>query len=189
MRRRALPAPRLAPRWWRHYSAKRTLAVHVAKTGDRLVGALPMCWTRRFGLRVTSSWEERARHSPICCSRRGRTGHCGTARCAHHDVSVDYADLFGMPRDSRLGRCAPVSYLDGAPEAPVLDLRGDWEAICTDKLSSKARSERRRHRRRLKDSRGRRSFNRSTPGELGLHPKRRSVHALRWKGRRETSGQ
>ena len=39
--------------WWRHYGGRRQLAVHVAIRGDRLVGALPLCRSRRFGLRVT----------------------------------------------------------------------------------------------------------------------------------------
>ena len=40
--------------WWRHYGADSELAVQVAYRGGRLVGALPMCVRRRYGLRVLS---------------------------------------------------------------------------------------------------------------------------------------
>jgi len=178
--------------WWRHYGAERTLAVHVAKRGERLVGALPMCRTRRFGLRVTEFLGGTGAPLADLLLAPGEDNDTAAQLAARiTTVGVDYADLFGMPRQSRLEAVVPRESftLMERQEAPVLDIREDWEATYTNKLSSKARSERRRHRRRLEElgvvdvSIARR------PAELepALEDAVR-VHALRWKGRRETSG-
>jgi CelD/BcsL family acetyltransferase involved in cellulose biosynthesis len=179
--------------WWRHYGTERTLAVHVAKTGDRLVGALPLCWTRRFGLRVTEFLGGTGAPLADLLLAPGQEGATAALLAARiTTVGVDYADLFGMPRDSRLEAVVPQESLTlmERQEAPVLELEGgDWEAIYTDKLSSKARSERRRHRRRLEELGVVDVSVARTPDELGpaLEEAVR-IHALRWKGRRETSG-
>jgi CelD/BcsL family acetyltransferase involved in cellulose biosynthesis len=178
--------------WWRHYGAKRTLAVHVAKRGEHLVGALPMCRTKRFGLRVTEFLGGTGAPLADLLLAPGEDGATAAQLAARiTTVGVDYADLFGLPRDSRLEAVVPQESLTlmERQEAPVLDLEGDWEAIYTDKLSSKARSERRRHRRRLEDLGVVEVSVACTPDELGpaLEEAVR-VHALRWKGRRETSG-
>lgn len=178
--------------WWRHYGAKRTLAVHVAKRGDRLIGALPMCRTRHFGLRVTEFLGGTGAPLADLLLAPGEDGDTAAQLAARITTGgVDYADLFGMPRDSRLEAAVPRESLTltERQEAPVLDLGGDWEAIYTDKLSSKARSERRRHRRRLEELGVVDVSVARTPAELvpALEDAVR-VHALRWKGRRETSG-
>ena len=178
--------------WWRHYGAKRTLAVHVAKRDEQLVGALPMCRTRRFGLRVTEFLGGTGAPLADLLLAPGEDRDTAAQLAARITmVGVDYADLFGMPRESRLEAVVPHDSLTliERQEAPVLDLGADWEAIYKDKLSSKHRSERRRHRRRLEELGVVDVSVARTPDELApaLEDSVR-VHALRWRGRRETSG-
>jgi CelD/BcsL family acetyltransferase involved in cellulose biosynthesis len=178
--------------WWRHYGAKRALTVHVAKRGDRLVGALPMCRTRRFGLCVTEFLGGTgAALADLLLAPDEDAATAAQLAARIPTVSTDYADLFGMPRDSRLAAAVPQGSLTliERQEAPVLDLGADWEAIYTGKLSSKARSERRRHRRRLGELGTVDVSIARTPDELGpALDEAVRLHALRWKGRRETSG-
>jgi CelD/BcsL family acetyltransferase involved in cellulose biosynthesis len=178
--------------WWLHYGARRALAVHVARRGDELVGALPMCRVRRFGLRVTEFIGGTGATLADLLLAPGEDPDTAAALAARiTKVSVDYADVFGMPRGSRLEAALPAGSLlfIERQEAPVLELRAGWEAVYTDKLSSKARSERRRHRRRLEDLGGVEISIARTPEELApALDEAVRLHALRWKGRRETSG-
>jgi CelD/BcsL family acetyltransferase involved in cellulose biosynthesis len=178
--------------WWRHYGAKRTLAVHVARRDERLVGALPLCRTTRFGLRVTEflgGTKAPLADLLLAPDEDGATAAQLAGRIATKDA--DFADLFGLPGDSRLAVALPPSSLNLLEriEAPVLDLGADWGTTYTERLSSKARSERRRYRRRL-ESVGVVDVSVARTGdELGRALEDASrLHALRWKGRRETSG-
>jgi CelD/BcsL family acetyltransferase involved in cellulose biosynthesis len=178
--------------WWRHYGANRRLAVHVARRGEHLVGALPLCRTRRLGLRVTEFLG--GTKAPLADLLLHPEEDEATATQLAERITVggvDYADLFGMPRDSRLRAAVPPGCLTllERQEAPVLDLGADWETTYTEKLSSKARSARRRHRRRLESLGAVDVSIARTRDELGpaLEDAFR-LHALRWKGRRETSG-
>jgi CelD/BcsL family acetyltransferase involved in cellulose biosynthesis len=178
--------------WWRHYGGERTLAVHVARRGERLGGALPLCRTRRFGLRATEFLGgTKAPLADLLLSPEEDGATAAQLAGCITTGGVDYADLFGMPRDSRLAAAVAPGSLNllERQEAPVLDLKVDWEAIYAEKLSSKARSARRRYRRRL-ETLGVVEFSVArTPDELApaLEDAFR-LHALRWKGRRETSG-
>jgi len=178
--------------WWRHYGARRALAVHVARRGNRLVGALPMCRTRRLGLRVTEFLGGTGAPLADLLLAPGE-GPATAAALADriNTVSIDYADIFGMPSGSRLESALPPASLVfmERQEAPVLDLQAGWDAVYRGKLSSKARSERRRYRRRLEELGAVEVSVARTAAELGpaLDDAVR-VHALRWKGRRETSG-
>lgn len=178
--------------WWRHYGAKRALTVHVAKRGDRLVGALPMCRTSRAGMHVSEFLGGTGAPLADLLLASGEDP-ATAARLAERitSVSVDYADIFGLPRGSRLEAALPPASLVFMPrqEAPVLDLHEGWEAVYKEKLSSKARSERRRHRRRLDDLGNVDVVVARTPEELtpALEEAVR-IHERRWKGRRETSG-
>jgi CelD/BcsL family acetyltransferase involved in cellulose biosynthesis len=178
--------------WWRHYGERRALTIHVAKRGDRLVGALPMCRTRRFGLRVTEFLGGTGAPLADLLLAPGEDANTGAELAARiATVSIDYADLFGMPRDSRLAAAVPRGSLTlmERQESPVLDLNADWEAFYASKLSGKARSERRRHRRRLEDLGVVEVSVTRTPDELGpAFDEAVRIHALRWKGRRESSG-
>jgi CelD/BcsL family acetyltransferase involved in cellulose biosynthesis len=178
--------------WWRHYGRNRSLAVHVARRGEQLVGALPLCRTRRFGLRVTQFLGGTKAPLADLLLRAGEDSATAVKLTERITAgSVDFADLFGMPSDSRLAAAVPPGSLAllERQEAPVLDLSAGWEATYNEKLSSKARSERRRYRRRLEKLGAVEVTIARTPDELGPaleHAFR--LHALRWKGRRETSG-
>jgi CelD/BcsL family acetyltransferase involved in cellulose biosynthesis len=178
--------------WWRHYGGGAELAVHVAWRGDRLVGALPLCTQRAFGLRVTQfvggTWallgdvllapEEGAETAAALVEHAASSGN-------------DYADLFGLPGSSRLATALPAGALTLIErlEAPVVNLEAGWDELYRAKFSAKARSERRRRLRKLTELGPLDMSVARTREELGpaledaFH-----VHALRWQGHRDPSG-
>jgi CelD/BcsL family acetyltransferase involved in cellulose biosynthesis len=177
--------------WWRHYGEGAALAVHVARRGDRLVGALPLSSRRRFGLRVTEfiggtkapladlmvSSDEGAETAALLAGRARESGG-------------DFADLFGLPAESRLAAALPAESLTFIErlEAPVLDLGAAWDAVY-EGLSSKTRADRRRHRRQL-DAAGVAEISLARGAE-DLGPALEDafrLHTLRWSGRRDASG-
>jgi CelD/BcsL family acetyltransferase involved in cellulose biosynthesis len=178
--------------WWRHYGGNDELAVHVAFRGDRLVGALPLCIRRRSGLRVAEfvggTWA-------LLADVLLAPGEDGSTAAALTDQAAasrhDFASLFGLPGSSRLVRALPPDSLRLVErlEAPVLDLDGGWEAVYTAKLSSKARSERRRRRRQLEEHGPVETAVARTPDEIAaaLEDAFR-IYELRWEGRRDPSG-
>ena len=173
--------------WWRHYGGRGRLAVHVAIRGDRLVGALPLCRSRRFGLRVTEFIG--GTRAPLADLMVAPDEDPATAaRLAERIRSSDgdFADLFGMPGDSALATALPTGSLNLLErlEAPVLDLRSQQT-----RLSSKARRERRRRRRQL-ETLGAVEISIARNGEELRAPLEEAfrIHALRWRGRREPSG-
>jgi CelD/BcsL family acetyltransferase involved in cellulose biosynthesis len=137
--------------WWRHYGERGTLAVHVAYRDGQLVGALPLCVSRRRGLRVLTFLG--GQHSALAdlLVAPGEEGVAAAiaqrAACADHD----YADLFGLPGDSRLVEAFGDSRLRVIErvESPVLDIDGDWDDVYHAKISAKKRSEDRRRTRSL----------------------------------------
>ena len=177
--------------WWRHYGEGATLAVHIARRGDRLVGALPLCRRRRFGLRVTEFvGGTRAPLADLMVSPE--VDGDVAARLAERAgaATADFADLFGIPGESRLAAALPSGslLLIERLEAPVLDMSDGWTAVY-ERLSSRARSDRRRHLRQLEATgdvevsvaRSREEL------EPALEEAFR-IHALRWRGRRDASG-
>jgi CelD/BcsL family acetyltransferase involved in cellulose biosynthesis len=178
--------------WWRHYGEKRTLAVHVATRGDRLVGAIPLCRSRRLGLRVTELVG--GTKVPLADLLVAPGEEADTATLLAERIQSggdDFADLFGMPADSRLAAAAPAGSLNLLErlEAPVLDLRAGWEENYRRRLSPKARSERRRRRRQLEELGTVEVLIARTREELRAQLEEAfRLHALRWQGRREPSG-
>jgi CelD/BcsL family acetyltransferase involved in cellulose biosynthesis len=178
--------------WWRHYGGEDDLAVHVAYRGNRLVGALPLCIRRRFGLRVTEfvggTWALLAdllvapeAEAPVVRALVER------ALSSQHD----FANLFGLPGSSRLVTALPPDalHLVERLEAPVLDLDAGWDAVYRAKFTSKARSERRRRKRQL-ESLGTVEVSVARTREE-LEPALEDafrVYALRWDGRHDPSG-
>jgi CelD/BcsL family acetyltransferase involved in cellulose biosynthesis len=178
--------------WWRHYGEGHELAVHVAYRGDRLVGALPLSHRRRLGLRVTEfvggTWAILA----DALVQPGEAGPVVEALVDHATRSEhDFANLFGLPGSSRLVMALPPGALCLVErlEAPVLDMTAGWEVVYREKMSTKARSERRRRRRQLEKLGKVEVSLARTSAELepALEDAFR-VHALRWHGRRDGSG-
>ena len=177
--------------WWRHYGNGADLTVHVAYRGDDLVAALPLCIRRRAGLRITEfvggTWAVLA----DVLVTPGEEAAVGPL--VEHAASSDhdFASLFGLPGSSRFVAALPRDELALVKrlEAPILDLDAGWDAVYKAKLSSKARSERRRRRRQLAElgtvevsvARSREEL------EPALEDAFR-IHALRWRGRRDGSG-
>jgi CelD/BcsL family acetyltransferase involved in cellulose biosynthesis len=177
--------------WWRHYGERRKLAVHVATRQGRLVGALPLCRGRRLGLSVTEFiGGTRAPLADLMVAPGEDPATAAELADRIRSSGDDFADLFGMPGDSRLASALPAGslYLLERLEAPVLDLRAGWEENYRRRLSSKARGERRRQRRQL-ESLGKVEVSITRDREELRAPLDDAfrLHALRWKGRRETS--
>lgn len=178
--------------WWRHYGGEDDLAVHVAYRESRLVGALPLCVRRRSGLRVSEfvggSWA-------LLADLLVAPGEDASAVSGLVDHAVssehDFANLFGLPGSSRLVAALPPDALRLVErlEAPVLDLSRGWNAIYGAKMSSKARSTRRRRMRQLEALGTVEASLARTREELepALEDAFR-VYALRWQGRRDPSG-
>ena len=179
--------------WWRHYGRDADLAVHVARRGEHLVGALPLCTRRRHGLRVSEfvggTWAILA----DALVAPGEDAQAAVAVLAERAVEGehDFADLFGLPGSSRLVAALPQGSLRLVQrlEAPVCDLGPSWEASYNSRLSSKARSERRRRLRQLERlgtvesevARSREEIARALEDAF-------VVHERRWRGRRDPSG-
>ena len=178
--------------WWRHYGENGRLAVHVARDGDRLVAALPLCLRRRFGFRVIEFLGgNKAALADLMLSpdaeASAQTALAERVVASEHD----YADLFGLPGHSRLAAALPPGSLRLIEriEAPVLDLSAGWDAVYEAKLPSKARANRRRRRRQLESLGAVEVTVARTRQELEADlDEAFRVHARRWQGRRETSG-
>jgi CelD/BcsL family acetyltransferase involved in cellulose biosynthesis len=179
--------------WWRHYGRGADLVVQLAFRGDRLVGALPLCTRRRFGLRVSEfvggTWAILA----DALVAPGEDARAVVAALAERiaDSEHDFADLFGLPGSSRLVAALPQGSLRLVQrlEAPVCDLGPSWEEAYTSRLSSKARSERRRRLRQLERHGTVESEVARTREEIaGAVEDAFVVHDQRWRGRRDASG-
>jgi CelD/BcsL family acetyltransferase involved in cellulose biosynthesis len=188
------PSPFLLHGWiselWRHYGDDATLTVHVARRNGRLVGALPLCRRRRLGLEVTEFVGTRAPLSDLLLAP-GEDGGTAVALARRAgEAGADFADLFGLPASSRLAAALPSGSLSLIErlEAPVLELDAGWDAVYESRLSKKARSERRRHRRGLERQGTVEISVARTPEELApaLEDAFR-LHDLRWAGRRDSS--
>ena len=179
--------------WWRHYGSGAELAVHVAYRGDRLVGALPLCTRRRLGLRVSEfvggTWAilADALVAPGEDASAVTAGLAERARAGEHD----FVDLFGLPGSSRLVAALPRGSLRLVErlDAPVCDLGPSWDAVYTARMSSKARSERRRRMRQLERlGTVECTIARSREEIANALEEAFRIHALRWHGRRDPSG-
>jgi CelD/BcsL family acetyltransferase involved in cellulose biosynthesis len=178
--------------WWRHYGNGGALDVRVARSDGRLIGALPLCRRRRLGFSVAEFIG--GSRTPLADLLLAPGENGATAAALAEDAvgsDHDFADLFGLSPDSRLVEHLPSGSLRLVErlEAPVLSLKPGWEAIEQEKLTSKARGMRRTRLRKL---------GKLGPVELSvartadeLEPALEAafeLHALRWQGRRETSG-
>jgi CelD/BcsL family acetyltransferase involved in cellulose biosynthesis len=177
--------------WWRHESHGAELAVHVARRGGRLVGAVPFCVQRRLGVRVTGFLG--GVHSALAdmLVADGEPVETVTALAERAAATKhDLADLFGLPAGSKLARSlAPRLRTIQRVEAPVLDLSPGWDLVYRAKTDSKKRNLHKRRRRQLSELGTLDVARARTPEELdaGLEEAFR-LHELRWSGRPDGSG-
>ncbi len=178
--------------WWRHYGDGGALDIRVVRENGRLVGALPLCRRRRMGLNVMEFIG--GSRTPLADLLLAPGANGDTAAALAEDAvgsEHDFADLFGLSPEGRLLQNLPSGSLQLVErlEAPVLDLKPGWEEIERTKLSSKNRGMRRT---RLK------KLGKLGPVEISVARTAEELapalddafrlHALRWDGRRETSG-
>jgi CelD/BcsL family acetyltransferase involved in cellulose biosynthesis len=137
--------------WWRHYGDGGTLAVQVAYRDGQLVGALPVCIGARRGVRVLTflGGGHSALADLLVAPGEEDVATAIAQQAARTDH--DFADLFGLPGDSRLVKAFGDSRLRVIErvESPVLDIDGDWDDVYRAKISAKKRSEDRRRVRNL----------------------------------------
>ena len=178
--------------WVRHYGDGFDLEVHLARRGGKLVGALPLCTRSGSGLRVTefvgtytSALADLLLLDPADeAAARGLVSRADSA-------GRDFADLFGLPGESRLARCLGPERLRliERVEAPVLDLRNGWDAVYRAKTNSKKRNLHKRRRRQLSEL-GKVEVERARALDE-LEPALEDafrLHELRWEGRPDGSG-
>jgi CelD/BcsL family acetyltransferase involved in cellulose biosynthesis len=195
VRSRPRPSPFLLHawlvQWWRHYGDGGELAVYVAYQDGALVGALPLCLRRTFGLDVLSFLGGDTALADLLVSDDAGPGVASALAERAASGGQDFADLAGLPAGSRLVAALDTSRLRliERSEAPVLDLTEGWDAVYQAKLSSKKRSHHRRRRRQLGEL-GRVEVDVArTPAELEAALEDAfELHELRWRGRPDGSG-
>jgi CelD/BcsL family acetyltransferase involved in cellulose biosynthesis len=178
--------------WWRHHSDRGTLTVHVAREGTRLTGALPLYVEQRLGLRVARFLGNDAAALADVLVADGAEPSTAARLLEHVAGSgADFADLFGLPRPSRLGAAAGEERLRLIPraEAPVMDLEPGWDEVYRAKTSAKRRSLHRRRRRQLEGF-GEITFDvaRDLDELAPALEEAFRLHAARWQDRPEASG-
>ncbi len=176
--------------WWRHYGAGRSLCVHVAFRDGKLVAALPLCVHERFGVRVLEFMGGGESVLADLLLADGEDSSLAVMLAQRAATSgQDFADLFGLSRESRLVAALGDRAFRLVPriEAPVLDLKGSWEDAY-QQMPSRRRREHRRRRRRL-DALGRLELTIArTEVELqDALEKAFALYALRWHGRPDNS--
>ncbi|HEV3478325.1 MAG TPA: GNAT family N-acetyltransferase [Gaiellaceae bacterium] len=177
--------------WWRHYSDGAELAVHVARRGDGLAGALPLCTRGRLGVCMSEfvgrSW------AALADVLVAPGEEAAVTPLVQHAFSSggDFASLFGLPGSSRLVAALPPDALTLVErlEAPVMDMSAGWKEAYGRKMSPKAQRDRRRRMRQLAKTGSVDCSVARTPGELALALEEAfHVHSLRWSDRRDPTG-
>ena len=178
--------------WWRGYGDDGTLAIQVARREGRLVAALPLYVHSHLALSVGSFLG--GPHSALADLLLDPTepAELGDelARSVASSGLVDYVDLYGLPKASRMAEAlGPDLEVIERVESPVLELGDSWEDVYRAKTSSKTRNLHRRRRRQLAEL-----------GTLDVHVAREPedlepaleeafrIHDLRWEGRPDGSG-
>ena len=177
--------------WWRHYGDGSELTVHVAFRSGRLVGALPLCVRRKRGLRVTSFVGGDPGLADVLLAEGEDLSTAATLTRRAVAADQDFADLSGLPADSRLVAAFGPSALTliERAEAPVLDLTRGWDTVYEAKFSSKQRSHHRRRRRQLAELGVVSVDVARTADELSEALEHAFVlHDRRWQGRPDGSG-
>ena len=194
-----IAAPRPSPfllhawleEWWRHFGAGAELLVLTARRGDRLVGALPLFVRRRRGLRVARFLGDHESALGDLLLRDPQDEAAGRVLLdALRAERFSYADLFGLPEGSALGRVAPRDALTVLPrvEAPVMLMPDGYQAAYTAKTSSKKRNLHKRRLRQLAELGELRFDTARTLEELEPALEEAfAIHERRWEGRPDGS--
>jgi len=177
--------------WLRWYGDECELAVQACFRGDRLVAALPLVTYSRHGQTIATFLGGRLSAPADVLLADDEDPALAALLADRAMLGHDYADLFGLSRDSRLvAACDPGAlHLFERVAAPLLDLSRGWEETYRAKTSSKGRAHLRRRRRQL-----------ASAGKVGLSIARTEdelkpameeglrLHKLRWQGRPDGSG-
>src|SRR4051812_25840591 len=178
--------------WWRPHGAGARLRVHVARSDGRLVGALPLYVRSRAGLRVARFLgDDACALGDLLVAPTAPEGTAGLIAARAAEGGQDFADLFGLPAESRLaGVLGPggLTLVERA-EAPVLDLSDGWEATYRARTSAKRRNLHGRRRRQLARL-GRMDVivARALPELEPALEEAFRLHEARWRDRPEASG-
>ena len=174
--------------WWRHYGKGNQLAVVTVRRQGRLVGAAPLFVSRERGVRTARFLG--AHESALADLLIAEGEPDSTARLLTEAVaaqSFDYADLFGIPKESLLGQRGAVRMIERV-EAPVLLMPDGWDEAYRAKTGSKKRNLHRRRLRQLGEV-GDVEFSvgRSREELEPLLEEAFQLHNLRWQGRPDGS--
>ena len=177
--------------WWNALGNGADLHIHCARRNGRLVGALPLCTRRERGLRVVRfvGGADSALADVLVAAGEGPEIAATLAERAA-DEADDLADLFGLPGNSRLAAAFGQGGLTLVPRvsAPVLDLAPGWDAIYSERVSTKHRKAHRRLRRQLDAQGVFESRLARTPAEIEPALEEAfALHALRWRDRPDRS--
>jgi CelD/BcsL family acetyltransferase involved in cellulose biosynthesis len=177
--------------WWRHYGAGAELQVHVARRGERLVGALPLRAVRRSGVRVAGYiGGTSAALADILVADADPGAVAAALLRSSAAAGNNLLDVFGPPAESRLLRALEpygVWQIE-VVESPVLEFDGGWEETYRQHTSAKKRNLHGRRRRQLERlgrlevsvARSERELERGLEEAFALH-------RLRWQGRPDHS--
>jgi CelD/BcsL family acetyltransferase involved in cellulose biosynthesis len=177
--------------WWRHFGDGEQLAVHVAYRDGRLVGALPLCLRRMYGLRVLSFVGDHTSLADMLVADDEPPEVAAALAERAASAGQDFAAFSGLPAGSRLvAELGPSRLrLIERSEAPVLDLSAGWDEVYRSKFSSKKRSHHRRRRRQLAElGRVEVEVARSAAELERALEDAFTLHTLRWHGRPDGSG-
>jgi CelD/BcsL family acetyltransferase involved in cellulose biosynthesis len=176
--------------WWRHFGRDRRLAVAAAHRDGALVGVLPLCARRRAGVWIGEFLGGHESALADVLLAPGEPVQTASALIAAVRREVAAVDLFGLPGDSVLKAASPpgaLSFIERVA-APTMTMPDGFEAVYTERTSSKTRNTHRRRRKQL-DALGDVRFRvaRSAEDLVPALAEAQRLHALRWAGRPDLS--
>ena len=178
--------------WWRSFGDGGALAIEVARWQGRLVAALPLYLHSRLGLSVAEflGSPHSALADLLLDPKEPASVGDELARSLARSSLADYADLYGLPKASRIAAAlGPELDVVERVESPVLELGDSWEDTYRAKTSSKGRNLHRRRRRQLAELGNVDVHVARDPEDLELALEEAfRLHDLRWEGRPDGSG-
>jgi CelD/BcsL family acetyltransferase involved in cellulose biosynthesis len=188
------PSPYLLHAWCDEWlggpGADARVAAVTAHRGSQLVGILPTCIVRRFGLRVLVFIGDRESWAADLLLAPGEPGATASSLVAEiATLPFDVAALTGLPAASLLDAASSNALrVVERTEAPVLDMPEGWEAAYAAKASSQRRSRDRKRERQLAAAGAFEQCIADTPAEIDrVFGDILKLHELRWGGQRDGS--